>query len=171
MTTPSDGKQANAHPGGATKSVWQDTVEVPHFPKLQKSGSTDVCVIGAGIAGLTTAYHLAREGKKVTVLDDGPIGGGETGRTTAHLVYAMDDRIHWLESIHGEHATRMIVESHAAAINRIQQIAQLEGIECEFERLDGFLMPQKPGDPGQIDELKKEAQAAQRAGLTDVSLV
>jgi glycine/D-amino acid oxidase-like deaminating enzyme/nitrite reductase/ring-hydroxylating ferredoxin subunit len=171
MKTASDGKQANPHPGGATKSVWQDTVEVPHFPKLQKSGSTDICIVGAGIAGLTTAYHLAREGKKVTVLDDGPIGGGETGRTTAHLVYAMDDRIHWLERIHGEHGARLIVESHAAAINRIQQIVQLEGIDCDFERLDGYLIPKKPGDPGEIDELKKEADAAQRAGLTDVSLV
>jgi NADPH-dependent 2,4-dienoyl-CoA reductase/sulfur reductase-like enzyme len=141
MTTPSDGKQANTHPGGVTKSVWQDTVEVPHFPKLQKSGSTDICVVGAGIAGLTTAYHLAREGKKVTVLDDGPIGGGETGRTTAHLVYAMDDRIHWLEGVHGEQGARLIVESHAAAINRIQQIVQLEGIDCDFERLDGYLFP------------------------------
>ena len=171
MTIPSDGKQANTHPGGATQSVWQDTADLPHFPKLQKSGSTDVCVVGAGIAGLTTAYHLAREGKKVTVLDDGPIGGGETGRTTAHLVYAMDDRIHWLESIHGEHGARMIVESHAAAINRIQQIAQLEGIDCDFERLDGYLIPKHPGDSGEIDELKKEAEAAQRVGVTDVALV
>ena len=44
----------------------------------------NVCVVGAGIAGITTAYLLAREGKSVVVVDDGPVGGGETGRTTAH---------------------------------------------------------------------------------------
>jgi hypothetical protein len=96
MTIPSDGSQSNAHPGGATLSIWQDTVDLPRFPKLTRSGSTQVCVVGAGIAGMTTAYLLAREGRKVVVLDDGPIAGGETGRTTAHLTYAMDDRIHWL---------------------------------------------------------------------------
>jgi glycine/D-amino acid oxidase-like deaminating enzyme/nitrite reductase/ring-hydroxylating ferredoxin subunit len=167
MTT-SEGTQANPHPGGATTSIWQGTVDVPNFPKLERSGTTDVCVVGAGIAGLSVAYHLARDGKKVVVLDDGPIGGGESGRTTAHLVDAMDDRIYWLEHVHGAEGARLIVESHGAAINRIQQIAQLEGIDCDFERLDGYLMLREPGES---EELQREAEAAQRAGLTDVALV
>jgi glycine/D-amino acid oxidase-like deaminating enzyme/nitrite reductase/ring-hydroxylating ferredoxin subunit len=170
MTTPSDGNQANPHPGGATTSIWQGTVEIPRHPALKRSGSTNVCVIGAGIAGLSVAYHLAREGKRVTVLDDGPIGGGETSRTTAHLTDAIDDRIHWLEEVHGAERARLAVASHNAAINRIQQIVQLEHIDCDFERLDGYLMPATPGDPGDIEELQREAEAAQRAGLTDVSL-
>lgn len=151
-----------------TISIWQGTWAVPEFPKLERSGSTDVCVVGAGIAGLSVAYHLAREGKKVVVLDDGPIGGGETGRTTAHLVYAMDDRIYWLEGVHGAEGARLAVSSHGAAINRIQQIVQLEGIDCDFERLDGYLMSRKPGEP---EELQREFEAAERAGLTDVTLV
>ena len=164
----SDGTQSNPHPGGDTTSIWHGTCEVPKYPKLAKSGSTEVCVIGAGIAGLSVAYHLAREGKKVTVLDDGPIGGGETGRTTAHLTYAMDDRIHALESVHGAEGARMTVESHAAAINRFQQIAQLEGIDCDFMRVDGYLMSRAPGQSG---ELEKEFEAAHRAGLSDLELV
>jgi glycine/D-amino acid oxidase-like deaminating enzyme/nitrite reductase/ring-hydroxylating ferredoxin subunit len=169
MTTPSDGKQANPHPGGATTSIWQGTIDLPRYPQLRRSSSCDVCVIGAGIAGLSVAYHLAREGKKVVVLDDGPIGGGETGRTTAHLSDAMDDRIHWLEHIHGPEGARLAVASHGAAINRIQQIVQLEGIDCDFERLDGYLMQREPG--GDVEELQREAEAAGRAGLTDVALV
>src|SRR5688500_11382074 len=152
-----------------TTSIWQGTAEVPHFPQLNRNASTDVCVIGAGIAGLSVAYHLAREGKKVIVLDDGPIGGGETGRTTAHLSDAMDDRIHWLEHIHGPEGARLAVASHGAAINRIQQIVQLEGIDCDFERLDGYLMQREPG--GDVEELQREAEAAGRAGLTDVARV
>jgi len=167
MTT-SEGNQANPHPSGATTSIWQGTFEVPQFPKLEKSASTDVCVIGAGIAGLSVAYHLAREGKKVIVVDDGPIGGGESGRTTAHLADAMDDRIYRLEHVHGARGARLIVESHGAAINRIQQIVQLESIDCDFERLDGYLMS---GRPGESDELKREAEAAERAGISDIALV
>jgi glycine/D-amino acid oxidase-like deaminating enzyme/nitrite reductase/ring-hydroxylating ferredoxin subunit len=164
----SEGTQSSSHPGGETTSIWHGTCEVPKYPKLTKSGSTNVCVIGAGIAGLSVAYHLARAGKKVTVLDDGPIGGGETGRTTAHLTYAMDDRIHALEEVHGADGARMIVESHAAAINRYQQIAQLEDIECDFMRVDGYLFPRTPGKSG---ELEREFEAGQRAGLSDLALV
>ena len=76
---------------GTTKSVWTDTSNIPSFDPLQGDLDTDVCIVGAGIAGITTAYLLGRDGKRVVVLDDGPVAGGETGRTTAHLVCALDD--------------------------------------------------------------------------------
>ena len=50
--------------------------EIPSDGALATNASADVCIVGAGIAGMTTAYLLAREGKQVVVLDDGPIGGG-----------------------------------------------------------------------------------------------
>ena len=58
---------------------------------LDRSLETDVCIVGAGIAGLSTAYSLSCEGSSVVVLDDGPIGGGMTERTTAHLSNVIDD--------------------------------------------------------------------------------
>lgn len=61
------------------------TAEVPDQPLLIENTHSDVCVVGAGIAGMSAAYMLTREGKSVVVLDDGPIGGGQTARTTAHL--------------------------------------------------------------------------------------
>ncbi|HEX6184059.1 MAG TPA: FAD-binding oxidoreductase, partial [Pyrinomonadaceae bacterium] len=73
---------------GQTTSVWMATGDVEAFEPLSGDATADVCVVGAGIAGLTTAYLLAREGSKVVVLDDGPVAGGETARTTAHLVNA-----------------------------------------------------------------------------------
>lgn len=71
-------------------------------PPLPRSRSADVCVIGAGIAGLSAAYQLARAGRSVVVLDDGPIGGGQTGRTTAHLSHAMDAHYQAIQRLHGE---------------------------------------------------------------------
>ncbi|MFL5577860.1 MAG: FAD-dependent oxidoreductase, partial [Gemmatimonadaceae bacterium] len=68
---------------GRTTSIWMATADVPDFPPLDADAETDVCVVGAGIAGLSVAYTLARAGRRVLVLDDGPVGGGETGRTTA----------------------------------------------------------------------------------------
>ena len=60
--------------------------------QLSEDLTCDVCVVGAGIAGISIAHALAGEGLRVVVLDDGPIGGGETRRTTAHLATACDNR-------------------------------------------------------------------------------
>lgn len=80
-------------PAGANTPFWLGPhTEQPLYPQLKEDVSCDVCVVGGGIAGLTTAYLLTKEGKKVVLLEDGDIGSGETGRTTAHLFNAMDDR-------------------------------------------------------------------------------
>ena len=57
-------------------SLWMATAAVPPQPALVADAAADVCVVGAGIAGLTTAYLLTREGLSVVVLDDGPVAGG-----------------------------------------------------------------------------------------------
>ncbi len=102
------------------------TTTLPTFAKLATNEQADVCVVGAGMAGLTTAYLLGRAGKSVVVLDDGPIVSGETERTTARLVTALDDRYVELERLHGEKGARLAAESHAAAIDQIERIVQEE---------------------------------------------
>src|SRR5688572_26934008 len=86
---------------GRTDSLWMVSSPPKVFPPMAGDIRTDVCVIGAGIAGVTTAYLLAQAGRRVVVLEDGAVGGGETGRTTAHLSNALDDRYHILERVHG----------------------------------------------------------------------
>src|SRR3954464_13729353 len=146
-------------------SAWMATASIPDRPPLAAARHADVCVVGAGIAGLTAAYLLAREGKSVVVLDDGPIAGGQTQRTTAHLSNAVDDRYFEIERLHGTHGARLTAESHTAAIDRIGAIVRDENIDCDFERLDGFLFLPPGGDEGL---LAREVAAARRAGLTAV---
>ena len=153
---------------GSTTSVWMATSDAPDLPRLTQDIRAGVCVIGAGIAGMTTAYLLARAGRAVVVIDDGPIGGGETGRTTAHLTYALDDRYYDIEKLHGDEGARIAAESHLAAISRIESIASQEDIDCDFERVDGYLFL---GSQGKRDDLQRELDAAHRAGLHDVELV
>src|SRR5215216_1611877 len=132
-------KEHTTNPGGETASIWLGTFDVPSFPALGADTRTEVCVVGAGIAGLSTAYMLTKAGKKVIVIDDGPVGGGESGRTTAHLTNAMDDRIYVLEHVHGEEGARRIVQSHGAAVDKIEEIVNAEKIDCDFRRVDGYL--------------------------------
>ena len=152
----------------ATTSVWMATANTPSQPRLKENIRTDVCIIGAGIAGLTTAYLLAQEGRSVVVLDDGVIGGGMTARTTAHLTNAFDDRYFEMEKLHGADGSRMIAESHTAAIDLVEKIVRDEQIECGFERLAGFLFV-PPNES--IDVLNDELKASHRAGLVEVEMV
>ena len=113
--------------GAQAESVWAATTKRPEYPSLKRDVRADVCIVGAGIAGLSTAYMLAQAGKSVVVLDDGPIGGGMTEVTTAHLTNAVDDRYYEIERLHGAEGARFAAESHSAAINRIEAIAKLVG--------------------------------------------
>src|SRR5262245_57356956 len=155
-------------PHGPSRSLWVDTAELPERPALTRDLSTDICVIGAGIAGMTVAYLLAREGQQVTVVDDGPVGGGETSHTTAHLTNVHDHRYADLEHLHGPEGARIAAESHSVAIDTIESIARRERIDCDFERLDAYLFV-PPGDPN--DVLQHELEAAHRAGLAGVTMV
>jgi glycine/D-amino acid oxidase-like deaminating enzyme/nitrite reductase/ring-hydroxylating ferredoxin subunit len=146
---------------GKTVSIWMASPPA-EFNQPEIPGTVDVAIVGGGIAGLTTAYLLTQEGRRVIVLDDGPIFSGETERTTAHLASALDDRFHHLEKIYGETGARLAAESHSAAIDRIEELVAKEGIDCGFERLPGYLFV-PPGASTEV--LDRELAAARRAGL------
>lgn len=153
---------------GESRSEWLDTVEMPSCPALAENIDVDVCIVGAGLGGLTTAYLLLQEGKKVCILEDFEIGSGQTGRTTAHFTTALDDRYFELEKIHGLQGSRLAAESHAAAIKKVEQIIKDEKIDCELMRVDGYLF----GAENQTEEiLFKELEATHRAGLFSVNLL
>jgi glycine/D-amino acid oxidase-like deaminating enzyme/nitrite reductase/ring-hydroxylating ferredoxin subunit len=157
---------------GPTRSIWmegepagENPPAVGDRPPLSADRTTDICVIGAGIAGLTTAYLVAREGRSVTVLDLDRIGGQETSRTTAHLSDVLDEGLAELESMYGEERARLAVSSHTAAIARIEEIVEKESIACGFERVDGYLFAST--DSGE-DELDETLEAAHRLGFAGV---
>ncbi|HET8947719.1 MAG TPA: FAD-dependent oxidoreductase [Candidatus Polarisedimenticolia bacterium] len=153
---------------GQSLSVWMDdTTMMPETAPLEANRRVEVCVVGGGIAGLTTAYLLGREGRKVLLLDDGRLAGGQTQRTTAHLSNVIDDGYASIERIHGKDGARLAAESHTAAILKIEAIVQEERIDADFERLDGYLFLKAGGEPRC---LQRELEAARRAGL-DVETV
>jgi len=149
-----------------SKSIWKVDVAPIEAPSLEEDKTADVCVVGAGIAGMTAAYLLARGGAKVIVLERGLLGGGETAQTTAHLAGALDERFSWLEQIHGREKAKLAYESHAEAIDQIEEIVNHEGIACDFERVDGYLFL---GREQPIDLLERKLEAASRVGFEGVA--
>ncbi|TPE45987.1 FAD-dependent oxidoreductase [Pontibacter mangrovi] len=152
---------------GATFPVWINHVQLPDTKPLKNNVSCDVCVVGGGIAGLTTAYLLAKEGKKVVLLESKEIGGGESSRTTAHLSNALDEQFYNLTKLFGKDGARLACQSHAQAIDKIEAIAKDESIDCDFKRVDGYLVATNPEEE---EKLTQELEALQQIGWTDVVL-
>ena len=147
---------------GSNTSFWTHSINPIFFEKLNENKETDVVIVGGGISGITTAYCLLQSGRKVILVEDGGIGSGETGRTTAHLVTALDDRYYELEKLYGKEKTKLIAESHRTAIDFIENICKRKSISCEFERLNGYLFLH-PTD--EHESLHKELVAARNAEI------
>ncbi|MGN7808674.1 FAD-dependent oxidoreductase [Flavobacterium sp. KACC 22758] len=152
---------------GDNVSFWIDTTSILAFEKPHQDIAAEVLIIGGGIAGLTTAYKLLEAGKKIVLVEDGFLGSGETGRTTAHLTCALDDRYYYLENTFGKENAHLAAESHSAAIDEIEKIVNNLKIDCSFKRVSGYLFLH-PSDKEK--NLEEEFNAVQKAGLNTTML-
>ncbi|WP_374027266.1 FAD-dependent oxidoreductase [Bdellovibrio bacteriovorus] len=148
-------------------SFWQNT-KAPEFPPLLEDTSTDICVVGAGIAGLLNSYVLLKNGFQVTILERDTLGHNETSRTSAHLSNVLDEGLSRLLDNLGEENARKAIASHSDAIDLIEKIVAEENIDCDFRRIDGYLYLSHESNK---DYLKEEGQAAAKLGFKDVELL
>src|SRR6478609_871479 len=147
------------------RSPWQASGLVDDWRArtLDADVSADVCVIGAGVAGLLCALELAERGRSVMVVERSHVGFGDTSATTAHLSAVLDRRYFELARMHGEDAARLIASSHMRGIAHLERVINAYGIECDFQRVSGFLCA---ANDAQEKELVREHAAATAAGLT-----
>ncbi|CAI5469418.1 unnamed protein product [Closterium sp. Yama58-4] len=191
--------QASSAPAvaGLRRTVWGQEGVAPQYPPLQEHVTVDVAVVGGGINGLSVAYSLLDKHRKgrgaggggkdlsVMVLEARAIGSGQTGRTTAHLMPWNDDYYSVLERLFGRRRAALVGRSHVAAIDWVERVVREHGIECEFERVDGYLFPHDNSDEANRKMLEVGGQGAwlhavdgwvelaacERIGLSDTSLV
>jgi len=145
------------------------------YEKLSSDLTCDVLIIGAGIAGLSVGYELLERGRQVVIIDDGLIGSGETGRTTAMLNSVPDDHIFSIQSMYGKEAAKLCYESMKTALDRMEEIISKEQINCEWERLPAHLIVgcdvSHPDYAKEVRMLAKELEACHQVGFTDVKIV
>ena len=156
------------HPGESVP-LWMDKVRMPAFNALKRHLRVDVCIVGGGMAGLTTAYHLLLEGKTVCILEGYEVGSGQSCRTTAQVTSVLDYRYYELEKIHGLEGARLAAISHQTAIENWRNVIEKEQFDCEAESVNAYLFDadDKTGrKTGQ--NLDIELQAAHRADLMNV---
>ena len=144
------------------KSLWIETTkdEIILNP-LEGDTETEVCIIGAGIFGLTTAYYLAKQGKKVIVLEKGEIGEKVSGNTTGKITSQHGLFYDHLISDYGKEYAKKYLEANEEAIGNIKEIIEKEQIECELSMQNAYLYTTQEDE---VIEIQKEVEAVQSLG-------
>lgn len=143
-----------------SESIWSKTVSIPERGFLRGENHAEAAVIGAGMAGLLTAYFLQKQGKKVVVLEAGRIGCGQTKNTTAKITSQHGLIYTSLKKKYGMKKARLYAAAQEEAIEAYQKLIEEEGFSCHFERLSAFLY-----SISEDKKLKKEAKIAKELGL------
>lgn len=141
------------------ESIWSRTWRGETWPSLERNIQADAAVIGGGIAGILTAWHLKQAGMKTVVLEAERIGGGQTKNTTAKITAQHGLFCHQFIEKKGEETARKYVKANQEAVEEYKRMIREQEIDCDFRISDAYVYSTDP------EQLKKEVEAAQKLGV------
>jgi glycine/D-amino acid oxidase-like deaminating enzyme/nitrite reductase/ring-hydroxylating ferredoxin subunit len=147
----------------ANRSLWIETTPDTSYPALEGDVEVDVAVVGAGIVGVTTAWLLKREGRRVALVEMGRVGEGATGYTTAKVTVGHNVIYAGLLKKRGEKTARAYADSNQWAIERLGELVFLNGIDCDWERAANYVYTE---DKERLRDLRDEHEAMRRVGIS-----
>lgn len=141
-------------------SIWKKEVQIEERPSLSIDCEAEVVVIGAGMAGVLTAYYLQQAGKQVVVLEADRIGSGQTQNTTAKITSQHGAIYNKMIKTIGRKKAGLYAKANEEAIGDYEELIKRLGIDCGFRKLPAYLY-------SAYDEttLKEEARAASLLGI------
>lgn len=131
------------------------------YNKLEKNIETDICIIGGGITGISTAYYLTKENLKVTVLDMGKIGFQTTGNSTAKITSQHGLFYKYLKDSKGEDFARLYYDANEDAIKNIKKIVEKEKIQCDLECQSAYVLA---ANREEVQKVKDEVEVVRGFG-------
>lgn len=144
-------------------SLWlsEDLIN-KNFDSLNKNISTDVCIIGAGIFGLTCGYYLSKAGLKVAIVDKNDIATKTTGHTTAKITSQHGLFYTYLVDTYGEQFAKDYLFANEDAIANIKNIIDTENINCDFEKQSNFVYTTNGSE---VNKIKQEVDCVNSLGF------
>lgn len=145
-------------------SFWLDSIENKNkFNKLEKDKSTDVCIVGAGIFGLTCGYYLTKQGYNVVLLEkEKDIASKTTGHNTAKITCQHNLIYKYLIDSLGESIAKKYLYANQNAIENIAKIVEEEKIDYDFERQNSYVYT---NNLDELEKIKLENEAVNSLGF------
>lgn len=144
------------------ESIWKQQIQLPKRSVLKEDIHIKNVVIGAGMAGLLTAYMLQERGQEVAVLEANTVASGQTGHTTAKITSQHNLIYAYLVEKFGEEKALQYGRANEKAIREYERIIQKEKIDCHFRRCSAYLYTEQEE---RVQELENEVQAARLCGI------
>lgn len=142
-------------------SYWKESVNETNYPSLEKNIETEVCVIGAGIAGILTAYELAEQGKKIVLIDRDRCAMGVTANTTGKITSQHGLFYKYLVDTFGIEEAKSYLDANEEAIKHCKQIIDKNNIDCDFEFQDAYVYT---NDEKEVSKIKEEVECVNKLG-------
>lgn len=149
-------------------SFWLKSFKVNNFEKLKKDVKADVCIVGGGLTGLTTAYYLAKQRYKVVLIEKDTILSKTSGHTTAKITSQHGLFYDYLINSKGEDFARKYLEGNEKAKENIKGIINAEKIHCDFERKSAYVFTEKESE---VQKIKDEVKAVKSLNVVDCDFV
>src|SRR5690625_2245552 len=143
-------------------SYWIDSTKLNTFPKLTEKKHTDVCIVGAGLTGITAAYLLSMQGLKVCVIEAGLLVSGTTGHTTAKITMQHGLIYHELIKHVGEENATLYYEANKNAKKLMEQIISDLQIDCRYTNEDAYIYT---NSSDYLDNIENEFNAYEKLGI------
>ena len=137
-------------------SIWLDSCKIKKYPTLNSSINCDICIIGGGITGITTAYYLTKKGFSVSILEQGLFGNNTTGNTTGKITSQHNLFYDYLYKSFGLEFAKDYFNANKHALSNIKEIIDFNNINCDFEIKDSYVFTQ---DESNIQKFKDEFKA------------
>lgn len=118
-------------------SVWYENSECKHFEQLKKNITTDVLIVGGGIAGILCAYELKNAGIDCVLTEAKKICSGVTGNTTAKITLQHGLIYDKFINKFGEEKAKLYFESQQKAFDKYELLCK--NIDCDFEKKDSYV--------------------------------
>lgn len=144
------------------KSLWLEDINLPNQKKLNNNISTDVCIIGAGITGITLGYKLKQENIPFIIIEKDKVASKSTGHTTAKITSQHGLIYNYLENAYSLDFARDYLYANQEAIEDIYKIITKENIKCDFERKSSYIFT---NDTTKVDNIKAEYNTLKKLGF------
>ena len=148
-------------------SIWLEEKSKKIYSKLAHDLEVDALIVGGGITGISTAYHLSNSDLKICLVEKNKLCQAVTSRTTGKLTYLQENIYSKLKNIHGLNKSKLYLKSQIEAINLVKSIVEKNNIDCDLEKVRSYVFTDDD-----VSNLEKEIDLLNDFGislkLTDV---